>query len=350
MTAADDAKNLHGYASRYSRICGTSNRCWRRRGSTMWRWSAGIDAPGRQDGFAWCDLGCGQGVTAAILAATHPAGEFHGIDAMPAHIDHARRLAAEAAIPNVAFPRRRFCRGHRSRPLPQFDYIVAHGVYTWIDREAQRALRRFIDRPPQTGRPRLSRLQRDAGLGARSAVPTPGARAWPDLSRRQCRSLCRRRRHRAALLPSLAFRHWRRASPSRNCRSGRKIMRRPISSTNSCPPHGSRFMSPRSEAAMAAIGLEPVGSATLSENFDWHGVGRKGPRRCSRPLLTRRRPRAGPRLLSRSALSPRRLRPRQPAARSRRAGRPPSMRAPSHWPGPLGDPLYDGHPCRPLCL
>jgi hypothetical protein len=32
---------------------------------------AGVEPPDRRDGFAWCDLGCGQGVTAAILAATH---------------------------------------------------------------------------------------------------------------------------------------------------------------------------------------------------------------------------------------------------------------------------------------
>ena len=53
---------------------------------------AGVAPPARQNGFAWCDLGCGHGVTAVILAATHPAGIFHGIDALPAHIDHARRL------------------------------------------------------------------------------------------------------------------------------------------------------------------------------------------------------------------------------------------------------------------
>src|SRR5437870_12612719 len=55
----------------------------------------GVTPPARNGGFAWCDLGCGQGVTAAILAATHPTGTFHGIDAMPAHIEHAARLAAE---------------------------------------------------------------------------------------------------------------------------------------------------------------------------------------------------------------------------------------------------------------
>jgi len=59
---------------------------------------AGIEPPVRQDGFAWCDLGCGQGVTAVILAATHPTGAFHGIDAMPVHIDHARRLATARRV------------------------------------------------------------------------------------------------------------------------------------------------------------------------------------------------------------------------------------------------------------
>src|SRR5438270_1013129 len=76
----------------------------------------GVSPPARNTGFAWCDLGCGQGVTAAILAATHPTGTFHGIDAMPAHIEHAARLAgarfaaaaalvgrlAEAGAPSLA--------------------------------------------------------------------------------------------------------------------------------------------------------------------------------------------------------------------------------------------------------
>src|SRR5207248_4662512 len=60
----------------------------------------GVTPPARDGGFAWCDLGCGHGVTAAILAATHPTGSFHGIDAMPTHIEHATRLAAEADAPN----------------------------------------------------------------------------------------------------------------------------------------------------------------------------------------------------------------------------------------------------------
>src|SRR5439155_10570920 len=92
----------------------------------------------------------GQGVTAAILAATHPCGVFHGIDAMPAHIDHARRLAAAAAIPNLQLQAVDFAAAI-DLELPQFDYIVAHGVYSWIGLEAQDALRRFIDRRLKPG-------------------------------------------------------------------------------------------------------------------------------------------------------------------------------------------------------
>ena len=97
----------------------------------MWRLFAGVD-PRARTGFAWCDLGCGQGVTASILAATHPRGTFHGIDMIPAHVEHARRLAAEAAIANVRFHPVDFATAV-GLDLPPFDYLVAHGVYSWVD-------------------------------------------------------------------------------------------------------------------------------------------------------------------------------------------------------------------------
>ena len=111
---------------------------------------AGVEPPARKAGFAWCDLGCGQGVTANILAATHPGGTFHAIDAMPVHIDHARRLAGEAGISNVGFHCVDFAAAV-DLDLPLFDYIVTHGVYSWVDAANQRALRRFFDRRLKPG-------------------------------------------------------------------------------------------------------------------------------------------------------------------------------------------------------
>ncbi|MGH7045080.1 MAG: class I SAM-dependent methyltransferase [Stellaceae bacterium] len=109
----------------------------------------GVEPPVRENGFAWCDLGCGEGVTAVILAATHPRGRFHGIDAMAVHIDHARRFASEAAVGNLRLDAVDFATGLRD--LPQFDYLVAHGVYSWIDTGSQAALRHLIDRHLKPG-------------------------------------------------------------------------------------------------------------------------------------------------------------------------------------------------------
>jgi SAM-dependent methyltransferase len=101
--------------------------------------------PARSGGFAWCDLGCGQGVTAAILAATHPQGVFHGIDAMPVHVDHATGLATEAGAANAHFHAADFAAA-LTLHLPRYDYIVAHGVYSWVGADVRAQLRQFVDR------------------------------------------------------------------------------------------------------------------------------------------------------------------------------------------------------------
>ncbi len=64
---------------------------------------ASFGPPSRETHFTYCDLGCGQGVTAALLAATHPRGVFHGVDIMPGHIEHARGLCQQAGISNATF-------------------------------------------------------------------------------------------------------------------------------------------------------------------------------------------------------------------------------------------------------
>jgi len=110
----------------------------------------GFAAPEREDGFAWCELGCGPGMAPIIFAATHPEGEFHGIDAMPDHIARGAAIAERAGLDNLAFHAMDFERA-RALDLPKFDYIVAHGVYAWIDETAAASLRRFIERHLKPG-------------------------------------------------------------------------------------------------------------------------------------------------------------------------------------------------------
>ncbi len=226
----------------------------------------GVEPPDRGDGFAWCDLGCGQGVTAAILAGTHPRGSFHGVDAMPAHVEHARRLAAEAGIANLRLDAVDFAAA-AGLDLPRFDYIVAHGVYSWIDGDAQAALRRLIDRQLKPG-----------GLVYVSCNAMPGwARDLPfqrlahelgrtlpgDSAARFAAAAETMRMITAAGAPALA------ASATLA-----ELDARPQDYPPAYLVHEFMHAAWRPlyvtelRAAMAQIGLAPVGSATLCENFD----------------------------------------------------------------------------------
>ncbi|MBP2294277.1 class I SAM-dependent methyltransferase [Azospirillum rugosum] len=116
----------------------------------------GIRPPRADRPFRYCELGCGQGMTLNILAATHPQGRFVGIDFNPLHIAGARRLAEEAELPNVAFHERSF-QQVAADGLPAedagdgFDFIALHGVYSWISPENRRAVVDILERMLKPG-------------------------------------------------------------------------------------------------------------------------------------------------------------------------------------------------------
>jgi SAM-dependent methyltransferase len=110
----------------------------------------GFQPPARDGSFAWCELGCGHGVTPVFLAAAHPQSQFHGIDLMPQHIAFAEKLCREAEITNAHFHAADFAAAQKLG-LPRFDMIVAHGVYTWVDAAAQADLLGFVDRHLKPG-------------------------------------------------------------------------------------------------------------------------------------------------------------------------------------------------------
>jgi SAM-dependent methyltransferase len=227
---------------------------------------AGFVPPDRKESFAWCDLGCGHGVTAAVLAATHSAGSFHGIDAMPLHIDFAQRLAVEAAIPNVSFKTTDFETAAEVE-YSGFDYIVSHGVYSWVDEQTRRSWRHFIDRHLRPG-----------GLVYVSYNAMPGRAAdlpYQRLVRALGRSLPGNSQERVAAAMVFV-----------NSMTGLKapaLAASPLAA--SVQDHGDRFKPPYLahelmngnweplcvtdvRAALAEIGLKPAGSATLIDNHD----------------------------------------------------------------------------------
>lgn len=94
-------------------------------------------------GFSYCDLGCGQGESLNLFAACHPEGSFHGIDFNPAHIAGAQGLADRAGLDNVKFWEASFA-DLAELPLPDFDFVVMHGIYTWVGDENRRRIVEFL--------------------------------------------------------------------------------------------------------------------------------------------------------------------------------------------------------------
>jgi SAM-dependent methyltransferase len=92
--------------------------------------------------FRYADLGCGHGFTALAIAATHPDAEVWGFDFNPAHVEWATRLAAQAGLTNAHFAEASFA-DLAARPeaaLPPFDFMVSHGVLSWISPENRRLM------------------------------------------------------------------------------------------------------------------------------------------------------------------------------------------------------------------
>lgn len=100
--------------------------------------------------YRLCELGCGRGLDCNILAAANPDAEFWAADFNPAHIADARQLAAAAGLDNVHFFEAGF-EAFVAQDLPTFDFVVLHGVYTWVSPENRAAIERFLARHLRPG-------------------------------------------------------------------------------------------------------------------------------------------------------------------------------------------------------
>ncbi|MEW5774484.1 MAG: class I SAM-dependent methyltransferase [Thermodesulfobacteriota bacterium] len=111
---------------------------------------AGLVPPPLEEGFEYCELGCGQGLTTALLAAAYPQGRFTATDFNPVHIAHARRFCAERGIANAAFFDDAFAE-FAARDLPQFDYVALHGIWSWVSAGQREVLLDFLARKLKVG-------------------------------------------------------------------------------------------------------------------------------------------------------------------------------------------------------
>jgi SAM-dependent methyltransferase len=84
------------------------------------------------------ELGCGDGGNLLSLAQALPGASFVGIDASAAAIARGGELARAANVGNVEL--RRLDIQALPEDLGSFDYILSHGVYSWIPADARVAL------------------------------------------------------------------------------------------------------------------------------------------------------------------------------------------------------------------
>lgn len=87
------------------------------------------------------ELGCGTGGNLIPMAATMPDATFLGIDLSPTQIATGQRRIEELGLGNVELRAADLVTA--ADDLPVFDFIIAHGVFSWVPPPVQEALLRI---------------------------------------------------------------------------------------------------------------------------------------------------------------------------------------------------------------
>jgi SAM-dependent methyltransferase len=234
----------------------------------------GWGTPSSHERFSWCELGCGKALSATIVAATHPEADVHAVDAQPEHVAHAEALRVRAGIRNLSLHRALFG-APELRALPAFDYIVAHGVYSWVGPAARTALVAFIDQHLKPGG--LVYLSYNAMPGWAADLPLQrlllelASAASGDSNARFAEAAAVTQRMTNAGASAL------RASPLANGKLAKRLTMIPA------PYFAHEFLPAGWEALyvtdvrrdLAPWGLEPVASALIVNNFDAYTLRRR---------------------------------------------------------------------------
>lgn len=86
------------------------------------------------------ELGCADGGNLIPMASELPEGRFLGIDLSPRQIEDGRRRLETVGLANVEL---RAMSLLDADSLGEFDYIIAHGVFSWVKPEVQEAILRI---------------------------------------------------------------------------------------------------------------------------------------------------------------------------------------------------------------
>lgn len=100
--------------------------------------TADLDKP-----FTYAELGAGFGLSSLGLAAMYPQGRFFSVSFNPAQTAWTQKAAEAAGLDNIRTFERSFSQ-MLDEDLPPLDYVVLHGIYSWVGPEARADIRNFI--------------------------------------------------------------------------------------------------------------------------------------------------------------------------------------------------------------
>jgi len=139
-------------------------------------WLSGMD-PAHPGKCRVLELGCGDGFNLAAMAMIYPNSHYTGIDYSGEAITRGRRMVAELGLERIRLEAADI--RNPGIELGEFDYIIVHGVYSWVPEDVRDAVLSLIDRhlAPQ-------------GVGFVSYLAYPGA-YFREMLRTMVRFHCR---------------------------------------------------------------------------------------------------------------------------------------------------------------
>ena len=105
----------------------------------------GVVSPDLAKPYRYLELGCAMGIHLHLTAAANPKGHFVGVDFNAQHLLVAKEGLETTGINNLEFIQASFTE-LVEKEIEPFDFIVTHGVWSWIAEEHQEAILKIVDR------------------------------------------------------------------------------------------------------------------------------------------------------------------------------------------------------------
>jgi SAM-dependent methyltransferase len=226
----------------------------------------GVTAPDLRAPFRYLELGCGPGGSLLAAATAFPRAEFHGCDLNGAHVAAARERAGALGLDNVHLREAAFA-DLLGDDIGAFDFIVAHGVYSWVEAPARADVRRLLATRLKPGG--LAYLSYNCHPGWSAEAPL--RRLLVELAGAAPGSSAERAAHAVAALQALSgagLRYFR-ETPSAEAALAWATRQPPAYLAHEfLNAAWEVFYSADVAAQMAALGLRFAASATLADNYE----------------------------------------------------------------------------------